>query len=94
MLRAGLLLNTLSVSRGCELIFDSFDVPDGLPQDTSALAGECVVRTYAPSLFLPQNRPSCRLWRRLLAGGTPPIWHAMMGVRIPAGGSWWAASPC
>lgn len=28
MLRAGLLLNNLSVYRGCEIVFDSSDVPD------------------------------------------------------------------
>ena len=29
---AGLLLNNLSVFRGCEIMFDSQDVPDAVPE--------------------------------------------------------------
>jgi len=43
---AGLLLNNLSVYRGCEIVFDSMDVPESaldgaLPADAAALVGGC-----------------------------------------------------
>ena len=51
--RAGLLLNTLSCIRGCELVFDSFSVLEHLlleqrPHHGSPAAPDCLVRCRLP----------------------------------------------
>lgn len=43
---AGLLLNNLSVIRGLELMFDSYDILDRSCEDTTALTPGCRVRHF------------------------------------------------
>ena len=52
---AGLLLNNLSVIRGLELMFDSYDILDRSCKGSTALTPECRVRHASLQVLIPQD---------------------------------------